>query len=212
MRSLPPHFHEPASEEDDARWAAYQALQARNARAEAEAEVDPVEEASPSGDEDELLTLDRDVPEAPIHAPPREAMGRGLRLVGGVAAITAGLVLALALVPHAQREPAVIVAHAAAPANPRVTLDAPPAAPTSGAPPASPDRVADRHRLSGPRRDVDIRADASPAHSPYGALSCWLTLMNNSEATGYADAGVSICQKKADAVPGSRDEFPAERP
>jgi hypothetical protein len=249
MSSLPPQFHELASEEDDARWAAYQALMARTAPPapeESAFEDDPI--ASADGDDDEEpLTLDRegrsDIGPATRAAAPSKTRPRprrrALRLVSAVASVTAGLVLATFLVPHSPRErtvvlprPAAIPAQRAAVSTGPATPTAPSApimaeaAPASAAPSPAPTlalraeealttaaapaaRPAPSHRR--PAAAQSTRTDAKPATNRYGALSCWLTVMNNSEANGYSDAGVSVCQKNAQpdsppAPPPPRDE------
>lgn len=138
MRSDVPHFRGSASEDDEPRWEAYRALLRRSAASELEAtpkaKVEPrsftieeaerayadaapgtVAEADPldfeAGEEvraSEPLKISREAPvvERRVFAP---LASRNGRLVSATAAVTAGLVLAAAVFPRQQTEPAVII-------------------------------------------------------------------------------------------------------
>jgi hypothetical protein len=259
MRSDIPSFHEPGSEEDDARWEAYRALLRRNARhpdapnaesedkglvfepAEDEASMDDAAPAKPGGGDvgagaDEAdagapfddLVLDRIRPPA---LPPR----RSRRLVVGVMAVTAGLILALALVPRQPSERVVVLRSRAQvssgdqAAQPQ-SIQAEPLAETATSPaPAATDRSARATRVASARADrraaLDFQArtaaaialarhpaargDASVPPAPKGSLDCWLTAMNNDHGAGYADGGISVCGGPA---PGQAQARPPDNP
>jgi hypothetical protein len=175
MASDIPSFHEPGSEEDDARWQAYCAMLRRTAAAqEAEPEFDEqpqfeeeFEVAPDSADPDDADIGDSDlwpnvlaartlesIGEAPFrrHArPPR----RNRRLIVGALALTSGLILAAAMVPRRPAEPVVI--YRDRPQGP-VAAPAQPVAPAKSPPP----RTEPRAELQAPLKNAAIARTASP--------------------------------------------------
>jgi hypothetical protein len=143
-----------------------------------------------------------------------------VRLVAGATAVTAGIVLAGALVQRPPAEPAVIAWRPApaaepirapspptAPATQAISAPAPLAAPTTQAisapaPPITPAPQAIPAAPPTPRRhhaEVAAMHPSQVSANHHDALSCWLTVMNNGERAGYADAGLSVCPSAAPA-------------
>jgi hypothetical protein len=236
MRSHIPSFQEPGSEEDDARWEAYRALLRRNAR---HPDAPDVEHEDPSWAfepaEDEPLTIVpakaagssdivADEADAPVDelfldrvrtpaSPPR----RSRRLVIGVMAVTAGLILAVALVPHQPSERVVVLRSPAQvssgdQAAPPQVVPAEPLAEMATSQAAAPAaKSSPPERRAALDRQDRTPAVAAPAHRraerpsatvpPDGkeSLDCWLTAMNNGRAPGNSDGGLSTCGGPAPA-------------
>jgi hypothetical protein len=233
MRSHIPSFQEPGSEEDDARWEAYRALVRRNARHPDAPDVEhedpswtleltedepltivPAKAAEDSGGTDEAdapvgeLFLDRVRPPAPH---------RSRRLVIGVMAVTAGLILAVALVPHQPSERVVVLRSPAQvssgdqAAPPKVVPAEPLAEMATSQAEAPAAKSSPPERRAALDRQDRTPAVAAPAHRraerpsatlpPDGkeSLDCWLTAMNNGRAPGNSDGGLSTCGGPAPA-------------
>lgn len=170
-----------SGDEDEARWDAYRELLRRNAaedppqdehdrpaprerRAFGPLTLEAAERAFADAEPDSLWsteTLRLEIPDdaRPEHARARRmAVGRNTRLIAAILALTAGIILAAALVPHHHsREPAVIAwshgqspqsppTHAATPpptiASTPLPAAAPASAPAAATPPSAPPPMA----------------------------------------------------------------------
>jgi hypothetical protein len=197
MRSNVPGFHDPGSEDDDARWEAYQALMRRKVRHPAAmdagfrypddelfepAEVDAFAD-EPAADPVEDLCID---PPAPRSRRP---------LIIAVLAVTAGVIFAAALFPRPPSDRVVVLRSHQQVSRGDHTAPSKPAPPetlaevaTSEAPassaipltqPPPPDRKAAHARHGRPPASPQRADEAAAKPAGKGSLDCWLTAMNS---------------------------------